>query len=524
VAVSGISPAVHRTIVCVDVEGFGDRERTNPHQAEVRKGLYRALERAFVHTGVAWQDYKPGDRGDGVLILVPPQVPKCVLVTDVLPELAAALRDHNQGRDVRSQIRLRVALHAGEVIYDSYGTTSAAVNLTYRLLDAQPLKQALAASSQALAVIASAWFFDEVIRHTPAGSPEVYERVHVTVKETNAHAWMRLLSDRATTVQESNGHSPLVKYPLGPPADRHLAPGQAAEGIGAGLPLPAGRQVAHAGPLRARMLLGDRLWRLRTAHAITREGAAAAIGKSAAMLSLWEQAEAGAELDAVDALLTVYGVVEGQARFEILTLAAHANTPGWVQSYHGVLSRLDMPQVELEQEARLIRSYCAQVLPPLLQTADYAAALARSSRAATSTMLVDRRVELVLRRQRLLAEPDPPQLWVFLNESALQHTVGSIEVTRQQFRHLIAMAERPHITIQVVPKTTQVATGGPFAIYRSPERELSDVVCLEQLTGTIYLIRKNDLYHYQEVMHRLSVRAAPPEASVAILRRLLTQL
>jgi hypothetical protein len=37
------SPAVHRTIVVVDIEGFGDQRRTNPHQLAARDGLYRTL-------------------------------------------------------------------------------------------------------------------------------------------------------------------------------------------------------------------------------------------------------------------------------------------------------------------------------------------------------------------------------------------------------------------------------------------------------------------------------------------------
>jgi hypothetical protein len=47
----------------------------------------------------------------------------------------------------------------GEVRYDRHGTTAAAVNVAFRLLDAPALKAALAASPGVLAVIASSWFF-----------------------------------------------------------------------------------------------------------------------------------------------------------------------------------------------------------------------------------------------------------------------------------------------------------------------------------------------------------------------------
>jgi hypothetical protein len=71
--------AVHRTIVVVDVEGFGDQGRTNPHQVAVRDGLYRAMQDAFGHAGISWDDCGHEDRGDGVFVLVPAEVPKALL-------------------------------------------------------------------------------------------------------------------------------------------------------------------------------------------------------------------------------------------------------------------------------------------------------------------------------------------------------------------------------------------------------------------------------------------------------------
>ena len=90
-------PAVHHSIVLVDVEGFGARHRTRADQGAIRHGLYQALELAFTRSGVGWDGCYREDRGDGVLILVPPQVPKTVLAAGVPGELAAAVRAHNQG-------------------------------------------------------------------------------------------------------------------------------------------------------------------------------------------------------------------------------------------------------------------------------------------------------------------------------------------------------------------------------------------------------------------------------------------
>jgi len=187
---SGVAPALHRAILCVDIEGFGDRRRTNLHQVAVRDGLYRSLRDAFTRSGVEWAACYHEDRGDGALILVSPDVPKNLLAERVPRELASALSEHNRAHNIEARIRLRMAVHAGEVHSDAHGVVGAAINVAFRLLEADELKRALKASAGTLAVIASEWFFDEVIRHDPASDPTAYRQVQVPVKETQTSAWV----------------------------------------------------------------------------------------------------------------------------------------------------------------------------------------------------------------------------------------------------------------------------------------------------------------------------------------------
>src|SRR2546423_12166512 len=102
-------PAAHRTIFVVDVEGFGDHRRTNKNQVAVRAGLKLAWQRSFAEAGISSADCAVEDRGDGVFVLVPADVPKAPLV-GVLPRgLGKALRRHNHARPAPEQIRLRMA-------------------------------------------------------------------------------------------------------------------------------------------------------------------------------------------------------------------------------------------------------------------------------------------------------------------------------------------------------------------------------------------------------------------------------
>ena len=190
--IGNLSLAVHRTIVAVDVEGFGNKRRTNKNQVAIRDGLYRAMQMAFDQAEIPWSDRDHEDRGDGMLILVGSEVPKSLFVESLPSALADALRVHNSAHPDPERIRLRMALHAGEVNFDEHGVTSASINLTFRLLEAAPVKEALAESSSVLAVITSSWFFDEVVRHSAADVAE-YQRVPVAVKETTTSGWICLL-------------------------------------------------------------------------------------------------------------------------------------------------------------------------------------------------------------------------------------------------------------------------------------------------------------------------------------------
>ena len=192
---------VHRTIVVIDVEGFGDRRRTNRHQVAVRDGLYRAVGEGFQQVEIPWDADAREDRGDGMFVLIPPEVPKSLLVEALPSALVAALEAHNRARTGQERIRLRMALHAGEVNYDQHGVTGASINLAFRLVDAEPLKAALAGSSGVLAIIVSSWFFEEVVRHLAADDAASYRPVPVAVKETTTTGWI-CLPDHPSSADE----------------------------------------------------------------------------------------------------------------------------------------------------------------------------------------------------------------------------------------------------------------------------------------------------------------------------------
>jgi hypothetical protein len=186
----------HRSILGVDIEGFGRLGRTDPIRVQIRRQLSQLLVGAFLRAGVETQRYHMTDTGDGFLITVGSEVPKSRLLEPFIPWLADRLEAANRRVSRAERIRLRVVLHAGEVLRDPQPNIGQAVILASRLLDAEELRACLAATSAPLVLIVSDWIYQEVVRHRYATvDPSGYRPVRVRAKETNTLAWVYVPAD-----------------------------------------------------------------------------------------------------------------------------------------------------------------------------------------------------------------------------------------------------------------------------------------------------------------------------------------
>jgi transcriptional regulator with XRE-family HTH domain len=277
------------------------------------------------------------------------------------------------------------------------------------------------------------------------------------------------------------------------------------------------------GPTALRIMLGSQLRRLREAKRITLEDAGYVIRASGSKMSRLETGRVGFKSRDISDLLTLYGVTDEQERATLQELAREASARGWWHNFADVMPSWFEPYVGLEEAASSIRCYENQLVPALLQTADYAQAIARLGHPASSADEIRRRVSLQLTRQAVLTRPTLASLWLVLDEAALRRPVGSPEIMRGQLRHLMEMGARPEVSLQVIPLTRggHAAAGGPFTILRFSEPDLPDVVYLEQLTSALYLDKRETVDHYLEVMERLCVEALSTDASMDALGAIL---
>ncbi len=277
------------------------------------------------------------------------------------------------------------------------------------------------------------------------------------------------------------------------------------------------------GPTALRILLGAQLRRLREARRITLDEAGKVIRASGSMVSRLETGRVGFKDRDIADLLTLYGVTDEQQRNALRDLARSASARGWWHDYSDVLPTWFEAYVGLEEAATSIRAYEIQFVPGLLQTEDYARAVTLLGHHDAPAEEIDRRVRLRMARQALLAEPRRVHLWAVLDEAVLRRPAGRPGVMRRQLQRLLEAADRPNVTIQVIPfrAGAHAAAGGPFSILRFAERDLPDVVYLEQLTSALYLDKRETVDHYMAVMERLCLEAAPAASTASTINAVL---
>ncbi|TYB45276.1 effector-associated domain 2-containing protein [Actinomadura chibensis] len=190
---AGWRPSGHCVIFACDIAGFGDASRTDDVRRHMRGALYARLETSLAAGGISFADSYWEDRGDGVLVALPPDVPVEPLLVDVADTLRAELARYNKVAADIARIRLRVSVHTGDADFDGRGLVGTAVNHAFRILDAPAFKEALRESGAWFSVIVSERVFEDVVRRA-AGRivPDDYRRVDVSVKETAAPAWIRI--------------------------------------------------------------------------------------------------------------------------------------------------------------------------------------------------------------------------------------------------------------------------------------------------------------------------------------------
>jgi transcriptional regulator with XRE-family HTH domain len=279
------------------------------------------------------------------------------------------------------------------------------------------------------------------------------------------------------------------------------------------------------GPTVRRMILGTQLRRLRERAEISRSEAGYSIRSSESKISRIELGRVSFKERDVADLLTLYGVTDPEERTQFLDLVKQSNRLGWWHRYNDLIPKWFEDYIGLEEAADRIQTYELQFMPGLLQTEEYALAVASHGRPQSVNEDIERRVALRLRRQKVLLGPQAPRVWAIIDESVLHRPLGGRKVLRAQIGRLLELTTMPHIALQIVPyRMSGYAAEGAFTLLRFAEPELPSIVYSEYLTGALYLEKPDEIEKYSRALDQLAVDAETPDRSRQILAKVRAEI
>jgi transcriptional regulator with XRE-family HTH domain len=279
--------------------------------------------------------------------------------------------------------------------------------------------------------------------------------------------------------------------------------------------------IAPASPTVRRRRLAAELRGIRESKGKSGDTVAAALKWSPSKVSRYERARTGLRPREVERLLDYYQIT-GPRRELLLELAEDAAQKGWWEEFADSLSEDYQQFIGLEHEATSIAIWHVDVVAGLLQTEAYARHIISSySRVEPiAPGMIGRLVRVRMRRQQVL-DREGLQLSVVLDESVLKRRIGSESVMYEQLQRLVREADRPNLTLQILPLDTQhTVFGESFVIFSfgaDSDAMLQDVVSTEQLRSGFTLEGERETYLHRIAFQMLAESSLDPAASRALI-------
>jgi transcriptional regulator with XRE-family HTH domain len=275
--------------------------------------------------------------------------------------------------------------------------------------------------------------------------------------------------------------------------------------------------TAPASPTVRRRRLAAELRGIRESKGKSGDSVAAALKWSPSKISRYERARTGLRPRDVARLLDYYGIT-GPRRELLLSLAEDASQKGWWEEYTDSLSEDYQQFIGLEHEAASIAIWHIDVVAGLLQTEAYARQIISSySRIEpTPPAMIGRMVRVRLRRQQVL-DRDSLHMSVVLDESVLMRRIGEDAVMYEQLQHLAREADRPNVTLRILPLNARhIPAGESFVIFGfgdDTEETLQDVVSTELMRSGFSVESERETYLHRLAFEMLMDASLDPASS-----------
>jgi len=279
-------------------------------------------------------------------------------------------------------------------------------------------------------------------------------------------------------------------------------------------------------PVVQRRRLRTELRRARLDVGLTQEQVATAMDWSLSKLIRIENGTVGISMNDLKAILAHYKITDDERIAELLALSRGARERSWWNSYRDLPPRL-VQLIEYESASFIVRNFQPMLIPGLLQTEEYAAAMIRNLSPQATEDEVRSGVEIRMKRQQLLQQPEMPLMFFIMDEAAVRRLVGGQQVMRRQIQRLLNESNKPTVTIEVVPFNAGAHPGmqGPFMLFEFPDAADDDALYLEGPSDA--RINRDDpeeISRFRERFEVLRELSLGPQGSADLLSRLLDEL
>nr|WP_329614526.1 helix-turn-helix transcriptional regulator [Streptomyces brevispora] len=271
--------------------------------------------------------------------------------------------------------------------------------------------------------------------------------------------------------------------------------------------------------------MGSELRRLRERAGRTAREAAGRVNTDQARISHIEAGRSGIGEERIRQLASFY-TCDDNALIEALCAISHEHRGQfWWDEYRGTLAPGFLNIAELEHHASHMRCLQSMTLPGLLQTPDYSRALFEGVLPKLPENEVSARVEHRMRRQSVLDRDEPPAFEAIVHEASLRVRVGGRKVARGQLEHLLDAADRPAVTVRVIPfASEQFVEVTQTVLYAAGVVPQLDTVHIDAPFGGVQLDAAADLHRYRMQLDFAQQVGLAPEESRSFIHHIARDL
>lgn len=271
---------------------------------------------------------------------------------------------------------------------------------------------------------------------------------------------------------------------------------------------------------QAKEAFGARLREIRRDASLSGRELAALTGLHFTKVSRLEHGRQGPREEEIRAWCQACGVEEQAADLIATLRGIESMWMEWQRQLRGGLKRLQEKSFPLYEDTSLFRVYESDVVPGILQTAEYCMEIMRiASRLYNTETDLDAAVEARMERQRYLYRGD--RRFVFVIEArVLTTTFGSIDIMLGQLDRLMAVASLPRVSVGIVPADVvrTIWPGEGFWIFDD------QLVKIETTTAGIKVTQPREIALFAKAFGELQAQAVHGHAARELITSAMTGL